>query len=406
MKKLFLKDRFPISFIVSALIVLMMTLSILGSTAYAEEYIAGSHTWYTWDRHNNVTINVSYTPTTNSISIRLTKDYLGYSGGYRFSDGPEIIVSDQTLGNHTINVGTFTGLSPDTLYYFQLKVESICYWPNNGNNWGRGTDDDNFYSFPVYTNSMTPYNITFPTIGTNNIHVRWSNGNNPSNTSYTLQRSLDGINWVDVVTAQGMYEYTVTGLMQDTTYYFRVRVNEKSGRYNFSEVRCATTAADPAVSAAKAAQSAAEAANAAAQEAKAEAHNSRISADTARSYAEEAKNNTYYQGQSAAYWAYQAAQLANTPPIITKVQGQNGATCTKGASFTLVVTASDNGPPSNLRYRVTCDSYDSGWSSSNILTVTGLSVPGAKTATVMVSDNPNAPDSGNIAQIAFTFFKI
>lgn len=130
------------------------------------------------------------------------------------------------------------------------------------------------------------------------------------------------------------------------------------------------------------------------------------SADAAKSSADLAASRTLYNGQSAAYWAYQAAQAANTPPVITKIQGLNGATCTRGTSFTLIVTASDNGPPSNLRYRVTCDSYDSGWSSSNILTVTGLSVPGAKTATVMVSDNPNAPDSGNIAQIAFTFFKI
>lgn len=139
---------------------------------------------------------------------------------------------------------------------------------------------------------------------------------------------------------------------------------------------------------------------------KASADAAKVSADAAKSSADLAASRTLYNGQSAAYWAYQAAQAANTPPVITKIQGLNGATCTRGVSFTLVVTASDNGPPSNLRYRVVCGSFDSRWLSTNQITIMGLSTPGAKTATVMVSDNPTNPDGGNIAQGSFTFFKI
>ncbi|WP_157833565.1 hypothetical protein [Desulfotruncus alcoholivorax] len=96
----------------------------------------------------------------------------------------------------------------------------------------------------------------------------------------------------------------------------------------------------------------------------------------------------------------------NTPPDIKKVSGTNGATCTTGSTYTVVISASDNGPASNLRYRVTCDSFDSGWVSSNSINITGLTGAGAKTATIMVSDNPTAPDSGNVAQTSYTFFKI
>lgn len=147
-------------------------------------------------------------------------------------------------------------------------------------------------------------------------------------------------------------------------------------------------------------------AKALAEEAASAAQAAEAASIQAKNLAQEAKNNTVYQGQSAAYWAYQAAQAANTPPVITKIQGLNGATCTRGTNFTLVVTASDNGPPSNLRYRAVCGSFDSGWLSTNQITITGLSAPGPKTAAVMVSDNPTNPDGGNIAQSTFTFFKI
>ncbi len=107
-------------------------------------------------------------------------------------------------------------------------------------------------------------------------------------------------------------------------------------------------------------------------------------------------NNTTYNSQSAAYWAYQAAQ--NATPTISKVQGQNGATCTTGSTFTVVISAT---PSSGARYRVTCGSFDSGWVSNNTITINRGIVSGANTATVQVK---NA--AGTTAQTTFTFFKI
>ncbi|MTI84377.1 MAG: hypothetical protein FH756_10830 [Firmicutes bacterium] len=102
---------------------------------------------------------------------------------------------------------------------------------------------------------------------------------------------------------------------------------------------------------------------------------SKIKSDTgaALTKATTAANQTIYNGNSSAYWAYVAS--VNTgfdtiAPSITNIQGQNGATCTTNTSFTVVTTASDNGPDSNLRYRAICDGFDSGWGSSNSVTIT------------------------------------
>jgi len=70
-----------------------------------------------------------------------------------------------------------------------------------------------------------------------------------------------------------MYEYTDTGVKEDTKYYYRIRVNEKRGTYKYSSVAWVETAIDPTTAAAKAAQSAAESTKGFAEEAKLAAKN-------------------------------------------------------------------------------------------------------------------------------------
>jgi len=55
---------------------------------------------------------------------------------------------------------------------------------------------------------------------------------------------------------------------------------------------------------------------------------------------------------------------------------------------------------------VICDSFDSGWTESNSITITGLSGSGVETANVLVSNNPIAPDNGAIAEDEFKFFSL
>ena len=422
-------------FLCITMIVLLLFTSGEECFADSTEYSAGSATWY---RGNlSVTLNILYTPSVDSVFIRVGKDTYGFRGKY-YLDQPGGYVTHEiynnTMGSNITSVGTFNGLQPNTPYKFAISVECIStvqgsYWLNNYI----------FGDFTVYTDAVIPYSITFPTIGVDSIKVRWINDNNPADTSYTLQRSTDGNNWVNVITQTGMSEHMLSGLTQDTTYYFRVRVNEKSGRYKYSEVRTIKTTADPTVAAALAAQSAAEAANAASQETKALAASSKTAAETARIYAEEAKtaansaNTNASNAYTAANNAYNVANnnynalyngtyglepiynkinntdtkidnietqinnmQANIAPTINSIKGLGGATCTTNSNFTVVIGASG---ASEYRAKVDNGSYTS-WGASDSINLTGIT-EGAHIITV---EARNA--GGKTAKKLFSMFRI
>ncbi|MTI84473.1 MAG: hypothetical protein FH756_11335 [Firmicutes bacterium] len=92
----------------------------------------------------------------------------------------------------------------------------------------------------------------------------------------------------------------------------------------------------------------------------------------------------------------------SAPPTITSVKGYNGATCTTGTTFKVVVKANDNnsGP---LDFRIKADSGSwSNWTSiSNYEVATGINGGGAHTISVEVRDQ-----AGNTANDAITVFKI
>jgi hypothetical protein len=105
-----------------------------------------------------------------------------------------------------------------------------------------------------------------------------------------------------------------------------------------------------------------------------------------------------YNGETAAYWANQAATAAtsNIIPVISSVVGQNGATCTTGTTFTANVAVS---PSSSITYTVTgVPGYSA---SGNSITFTGLS-SGAYTAIITATYTP----TGKTCTYPFTFFKI
>ncbi|GEA14823.1 hypothetical protein E308F_10650 [Moorella sp. E308F] len=158
------------------------------------------------------------------------------------------------------------------------------------------------------------------------------------------------------------------------------------------------------LSAARNAYSAAEAAKNSAATAATNAQNAYNAANAAKTSAAAAAANTIYNGQSAAYWAYQAAQSGadTTPPVIQKVQGLNGATCTTTGTFSVVVQATDN-RAGQLQARAQVDGGAwTGWYNipGNAIPVT-LSSSGAHTITVEVKDL-----AGNTSQATITAFRI
>ena len=178
--------------------------------------------------------------------------------------------------------GTLRSMGSDTNVYLSLpsrtpdtyrQIEVVIYSVGITGVTGRTSYPFEGWKVATYTDACIPIGINFPTVGSNSVKINWNNQSNPSDTSYTLQRSVDGIDWTDVTTQQGMYEYTDTGVKEDTKYYYRIRVNEKRGTYKYSSVAWVETATNPTTAAAKAAQSAAESTKGFAEEAKLAAKN-------------------------------------------------------------------------------------------------------------------------------------
>lgn len=369
-------------------LLLFLLLGICNTSAFATEYSTESHVF--WET-NGVTIDVLYTATTNSIgNIKLHKDYQGYSAvWYFYNRTSNTVIEDTPLGEHTKTMtesifadNTISPIKPNIGYPLTVDVRGVYYNENGNSVWYEAGPA---YTYMLYTDPETPTSLTFLTIGTEIISLRWNNQGNPLDTSYTLQRRLDGSDiWVDVDTQSGMYQYTDIGLANNTKYYYRVRVNGKNGGFIYSSEYNVTTAVDLAVTAAQQAATAANNANA---------------------NAWNAVNNTTYSGQSAAYWAYLASQNSTadtTPPTISKVAGQSGATCTTTTTFNVAVTATDN-KAGQLQAQAQVDGV--AWGSwynipQNSIPVT-LSTSGAHMITVQVKDA-----TGNISSSTMTAFKI
>ena len=114
-----------------------------------------------------------------------------------------------------------------------------------------------------------------------------------------------------------------------------------------------------------------------------------------------AATNTTYGGNTAAYWAYVAYSAGNsdtTAPIIKKISGQNGATCTTSGTFNVVVSASDNsGGALQAQASVDGGGYGSLVTLPNSIPV--LLSDGAHTITVRVQD-----EAGNTTTETMTAF--
>jgi len=99
------------------------------------------------------------------------------------------------------------------------------------------------------------------------------------------------------------------------------------------------------------------------------------------------------------------SQNIESKPSEINVVGKGGATCTTSDKYTILINT-EKQPGEELVYKVTCDRYNSGWLTRNNVTITKLWKPGAYTATVIISDNPNDPNNGKIKETSYTFFKL
>jgi len=304
-----------------------------------------------------------------------------------------------------------------------------------------GLAGDNFgvsHVFPTYmwirpstTNYWTAADdpsITISNVTTNKATISWNTNNtNPAGTSYTLKYQVlkengdptkesdwspsgnpDLWNIIPIDNQNATTALTTTAeiFQPDHTYRLTVQVNHIGGAsYNvYSDYVIFSTSSDPAVRAAQEAAIAAQAAKKAAEDTVQYSLDAKTEATGAKNKAQEVYD--LVSSLELGNVKEDVSFIKNTmsTPVIQSVKGQNNATATYVNHFVLKIRAA--GIQENLRYRVVCDDFDSGWGSSSAVNIHGLTTPGVKTATVMVSNNPDDPDKGSIASAEFTFFKL
>src|SRR5206468_4056693 len=73
------------------------------------------------------------------------------------------------------------------------------------------------------------------------VNLSWAD-NAANETGFTVQRSLDGVNWFDVgAVAANVRSYSDTTALANSTYYYRVRATNGAGSSAYSNQASATT---------------------------------------------------------------------------------------------------------------------------------------------------------------------
>ena len=295
---------------------------------------------------------------------------------------------------------TITGLNPSTAYVINSVSGSIDAYDNTIHK-----------RKPVMLNSLYPTvtkdsytvpvapSISFTNIKDTSLKVVWSQNGNNAYATFSLYRRLVGTStWTALFyNVADTYEFTDTGLNKESSYEYHLNVvNYHSGADGtkpiaFDVYSTVSTTEDPAVAAAQEAASAARAAKQSAELSKQAADIAATNSLSAYGMAQQARDNTWDadENKSAAQLAKEARDKANQAltssrvPVIRKLEGLNGATCTITDFF--VVTASTD--YDDATFEVTCEGPCSPTITvvDDRITLSDLNVPGAYTVKVTAS---------------------
>ena len=228
------------------LITLIVTSMTFTQNAFAAQYDSGQFTWIGNHVNYPVTLKVVYIPEANSILIKGVKSNFGLDATYKFPDTATTtfkVDELKTVGEKTCTIGTFGGLIPDTRYQLYIRAWSVIT-PTQS----RSVDHSEIQYFEMYTDPAIPKagggGILPLTVGVDTVTLKIDTMDNPQDTSYTIQRRTSSSSFVDLVTTQNLNLFSDVGLSANTNYYYRIRINAKSGRQYFSQEYSVTTLPD------------------------------------------------------------------------------------------------------------------------------------------------------------------
>jgi hypothetical protein len=132
---------------------------------------------------------------------------------------------------------TDTGLTPSTTYYYRVRSENQV--GNSG------------YATVTYTTSngipIAPTGLTSSSIGANRVVLSWTD-NSSDESLFRVERSLNGSTYSSIgTTSANVTSYTDSGLTSATTYYYRVRAENKYGNSSYSTYSVSTLITEPTI---------------------------------------------------------------------------------------------------------------------------------------------------------------
>jgi hypothetical protein len=212
---------------------------------------AGNGGLLTLSGKTETTITVNWTKATDVGSAQANLQYLVYySTSATLDSVAEIEANGTAFGTYAadINTKTITGLTPATIYYYNVIVKDET---GNKTAYSKTTLD---VVPPVAGNSGT---LTTSLVGGNTLTLNWTKATdnvNPALLQYLPYQSLSpNITTVSDALANGtpigtwttdINTKVVTGLTESTTYYFNVLVKDSENTVAYTQLQQATTNGD------------------------------------------------------------------------------------------------------------------------------------------------------------------
>lgn len=167
----------------------------------------------------------------NSVEITSTSVSWRWTENSDFEDGLRIRrLSDDADLSGTLPANTTwwiqTGLTPNT------KIPTIYVEAFQGMNVAKSENSPD-YSYSNYTLANPPTDTTITNVWGSSLTLRWMGNGNPDGvTGYKAFKSTDNIKFIDLMNYGPVFgtSYVVTGLIPETTYFFRVQAQNKNDR--------------------------------------------------------------------------------------------------------------------------------------------------------------------------------
>jgi hypothetical protein len=123
-----------------------------------------------------------------------------------------------------------TGLSEHTIHYYRIRAYNAAGYSGYSN------------TGSTYTDLIAPSGLSATVVSNSQINLAWTD-NSGAESGYKVEQSANGTTGWSVIntTAAGATSYSVTGLSQNTIYYFRVRAYNGSEFSAYTSVANATT---------------------------------------------------------------------------------------------------------------------------------------------------------------------